>query len=316
MPLSLSKKHIDMAKISQIRRLAILINKLSSVQYVPTNELISHVENTLSLYDNQDANYSQRTMQRDFALIDEMFGIVIRNDKSQGYYIAELDEMSDNYKELLLNFELLSSINADSVLQKYVLAEHRQNAIKHDLIAPMLKAIRKRNPIEFDYILVRHNGKIVHKCLTPYFLKESQHRWYLIGYDTDNKLKSFGVDRISAIKILEDKQFQRNETIDIPALFQDSYGIWNNPEDPVENIILKYDLVDGSFIKTLPLHHSQQILNEEPTGITIRLQLRITNDFVMELLSRSRSVEVIAPLSLRSRIYNILQQAAERNKPQ
>lgn len=305
-----------MAKISQIRRLAILINKLSSVQYVPTNELISHVENTLSLYDNQDANYSQRTMQRDFALIDEMFGIVIRNDKSQGYYIAELDEMSDNYKELLLNFELLSSINADSVLQKYVLAEHRQNAIKHDLIAPMLKAIRKRNPIEFDYILVRHNRKIVHKCLAPYFLKESQHRWYLIGYDTDNKLKSFGVDRISAIKILEDKQFQRNETIDIPALFQDSYGIWNNPEDPVENIILKYDLVDGSFIKTLPLHHSQQILSEEPTGVTIRLQLRITNDFVMELLSRSRSVEVIAPLSLRSRIYNILQQAAERNKPQ
>ena len=69
-----------MAKISQIRRLAILINKLSAVQYVPTDELISHVENTLALYDNQDANYSQRTMQRDFALIDEMFGIVIPND--------------------------------------------------------------------------------------------------------------------------------------------------------------------------------------------------------------------------------------------
>ena len=68
-------------------------------------------------------------MQRDFGLIDEMFGIVIRNDKSRGYYIAELDEMTDNYKELLLNFELLSSINTDSVLQKYVLAEHRRNAI-------------------------------------------------------------------------------------------------------------------------------------------------------------------------------------------
>ena len=57
-------------------------------------------------------------MQRDFGLIDEMFGIVIRNDKSRGYYIAELDEMTDNYKELLLNFELLSSINTDSVFAK------------------------------------------------------------------------------------------------------------------------------------------------------------------------------------------------------
>lgn len=241
-----------MAKLSQIRRLAILINKLSAVRYVPTDALIAHVENTLALYDNKDSNYSQRTMQRDFGLIDEMFGIVIRNDKSRGYYIAELDEMTDNYKELLLNFELLSSINTDSVLQKYVLAEHRRNAIRHELIAPLLKAIRKRNPIEFDYTLVRHNGKIVHKRLMPHFLKESQYRWYLIGYDTDSKLKSFGVDRISAINILEDTQFLRDEHIDIPSLFRESYGIWNNPEDPVEDIILKYDSVDGAFVKTLP----------------------------------------------------------------
>ena len=230
-------------------------------------------------------------MQCDFGLIDEMFGIVIRNDKSRGYYIAELDEMTDNYKELLLNFELLSSINTDSVLQKYVLAEHRRNAIRHELIAPLLKAIRKRNPIEFDYTLIRHNGKIVHKRLMPHFLKESQYRWYLIGYDTDGKLKSFGVDRISAINILED----------IPSLFRDSYGIWNNPEDPVEEIVLKYDSVDGAFVKTLPLHHSQQILSEDETGITVKLRLRITNDFVMELLSRSRSVEVVAPHTLRTR---------------
>lgn len=202
-----------MAKLSQIRRLAILINKLSAVRYVPTDALVAHVENILALYDNKDSNYSQRTMQRDFGLIDEMFGIVIRNDKSRGYYIAELDKMTDNYKELLLNFELLSSINTDSVLQKYVLAEHRQNAIRHELIAPLLKAIRKRNPIEFDYTLVRHNGKIVHKRLMPHFLKESQYRWYLIGYDTDSKLKSFGVDRISAINILEDTQFLRDEHI-------------------------------------------------------------------------------------------------------
>lgn len=304
-----------MAKLSQIRRLAILINKLSAVRYVPTDALIAHVENTLALYDNKDSNYSQRTMQRDFGLIDEMFGIVIRNDKSRGYYIAELDEMTDNYKELLLNFELLSSINTDSVLQKYVLAEHRRNAIRHELIAPLLKAIRKRNPIEFDYTLVRHNGKIVHKRLMPHFLKESQYRWYLIGYDTDGKLKSFGVDRISAINILEDTQFLRDEHIDIPALFRDSYGIWNNPEDPVEEIVLKYDSVDGVFVKTLPLHHSQQILSEDETGITVKLRLRITNDFVMELLSRSRSVEVVAPQTLRTRLYNTLRQAAERNKP-
>ena len=140
----------------------------------------------------------------------------------------------------------------------------------------------------------------------PHFLKESQYRWYLIGYDTDGKLKSFGVDRISAINILEDTHFLRDEHIDIPSLFRESYGIWNNPEDPVEEIVLKYDSVDGAFVKTLPLHHSQQILSEDKTGITVKLRLRITNDFVMELLSRSRSVEVVAPHTLRTRLYDTL----------
>ena len=68
-------------------------------------------------------------------------------------------------------------------------------------------------------------------------------------------------------------------------------------------------------MKTLPLHHSQQILSEDETGITVKLRLRITNDFVMELLSRSRSVEVVAPHTLRTRLYDTLRQAAERNKP-
>ena len=80
----------------------------------------------------------------------------------------------------------------------------------------------------------------------------------------------------------------------------------------MEEIVLKYDSVDGAFVKTLPLHHSQQILSEDETGITVKLRLRITNDFVMELLSRSRSVEVVAP---HTRLYDTLRQAAERNKP-
>ncbi|WP_440185204.1 hypothetical protein [Barnesiella intestinihominis] len=42
-----------MAKLSQIRRLAILINKLSAVRYVPTDALVAHVENTLALYDTK-----------------------------------------------------------------------------------------------------------------------------------------------------------------------------------------------------------------------------------------------------------------------
>jgi hypothetical protein len=65
----------------------------------------------------------------------------------------------------------------------------------------------------------------------------------------------------------------------------------------------------------MPIHPTQELLDDSSDGITIRLQLRITNDFVMALLARSRSVEVIRPVSLRQRIYEIYCQALERNKP-
>ena len=115
------------------------------------------------------------------------------------------------------------------------------------------------------------------------------------------------------VTVIEAERFRRNGSIDIPALFRDSFGIWNNPSDPVEEIILKYDALDGGFVKTLPLHHSQEILSDTPEGITVRLHLRITNDFVMALLARSRSVEVISPAHLRNRLHDVYAAALDRN---
>jgi hypothetical protein len=101
----------------------------------------------------------------------------------------------------------------------------------------------------------------------------------------------------------------------IQELFRESYGIWNDLRDPVEEVVLHYDSLDGAFIKTLPLHETQEILSDDPeNGLTIGLRLRITNDFVMELLSRSRSLEVLKPLHLRERVRKIYETALERNK--
>jgi len=146
----------------------------------------------------------------------------------------------------------------------------------------------------------------------PHFLKESNQRWYLLGKDGD-VLKSYGIDRISNITILENERFKRDDTIDVNELFKDSYGIWQQTDIPVEDIELSYDALDGKFLKSLPLHHSQRILCDTEEEFRITLRLRITNDFVMELLSRSRSLTVIRPLHLRERIRKVYEEALRRN---
>lgn len=46
----------------------------------------------------------------------------------------------------------------------------------------------------------------------------------------------------------------------------------------------------------------------------VTLRLKITNDFVVALLSRSSSVEILAPQSLKDWMYDIWTAAPGRNK--
>lgn len=342
----------DMAKFSQLKRMGLLLNKLNDRQgtrYVPAEDLLRHIENFGygSEY-GEGEPCSLRTLQRDFKTIDQLFGITIKHCAGRGYYIAERDHdaNADSYEALLINFEMLSSIDQDSTLQKYVLPEHRRPALHTDF-GLMLEALRRGRVLEFRYTLVRHGNRVVEKRVQPYFLKESQQRWYLIGFEADEKgrrmeaarpreaaataepatasaepavatppatgLKSFAVDRISDLAIDRSQRFKRLDSIDRTALFQDCFGIWNDPAIPVEEIILRYDTLDASFLKTFPLHTSQEILEETDTSVTLRVRLRVTNDFVMELLKRSRSVEVLQPLSLRHRLHEVYAAALNRN---
>ena len=143
-------------------------------------------------------------------------------------------------------------------------------------------------------------------------MKEDQQRWYLLAYDSGT-LKRFSVDCICNIRIIYEETFRRNIDIDVEELFKNSYGIWNQTDIPIEEIELSYDALDGSFLKSVPLHHSQEILTDNEEEFRIRLHLRITNDFVMALLARSRSLTVVKPIHLRERVKKVYEEALKRN---
>lgn len=296
-----------MAKINPLRRYARIINKLSGRQtYLPFEELQRAVQGLME----EDRAYSQRTLQRDFVVIEEMFGIEIAHRRGKGYYIKERSLMSEDFAKVLSDFELVSTLREDPEMQEYILKEHRQMHYTVDL-GDLLAAIRDRRVVRFDYYRPRERVN-AHYEVKPHWLKESQQRWYLVGY-TDKGLRLFELGRISNCSLSE-KTFVREDSVDVPALFSESFGIWNDPKTPVEEIILHYDKLDGEFLKTLPLHHTQELVKEDESGITLRLRLRITNDFRMELLSRSRSVEVLRPEHLRKEICDICRRASERNQ--
>ena len=299
-------------KIEGLQRMLVIINRLKGAQrYVSREELEKYV--TLRMEERDGSAVDIRTLQRDFNEIEELFGICIHFDKKQGgYHIDEEDDLKkEQYDRLLLNFDLLNALDSTSNLHTYVLAEHHRPA-DSECLPLLLKAIKFSHPVSFTYIHIRAKGATCEKKVLPHYLKEDQQRWYLLAYE-NRKLKTFSVACISNLRILGGETFKRDINIPINDLFKDCYGIWNQSSIPVEDIELSYDALDGSFLKSVPLHSSQEILADTEKEFRIRLRLRITNDFVMALLSRSRSLTVIKPLHLRERVRKVYEEALKRN---
>ena len=300
-------------KRETIKRLLVIVSKLKDSQhYVSKDDLLFYVSRRMEEYDG--APVDLRTIQRDFKDISELFGLVIQYDKHhQGYYIAEEDTFKkEQYQRLLLNFELLNALGESSQLQSYVLAEHHR-PINNEYLISLIQAIKYTHPVTFDYVYLREGDVVRSKTVRPHYVKEDQSRWYMLGFEGD-VLKTFSVDCIRNLQIHYGEVFKRDLNIKVDELFRYSYGIWNQSSIPVEEIELAYSPLDGKFIKNLPLHHSQEILEDTEKVFRIRLKLRITNDFVMALLARSASLEVIRPLHLRERIRKIYEEALKRNK--
>lgn len=299
--------------MGRLIRYILIINRLTAhQQFVPAEELLDYLKFQMEIR-GYDVGISMRTLQRDFKEIEEIFDIYIKHHRYKGYFIEETTDSSlCDYEDLLLKFDLLTATSQETETSKYILPEHhRPKSSEH--IPLLIDAIKKSLTITFTYTLVRHNDKMIIKHVKPHFIKESLGLWYLLAIDETGKLKSYGIDRISNIEITSVK-FTRDESIDPRQLFKYSYGIWDDPETPIEEVEISYSPLDGKFLKANPLHWSQTTLVENDTEYRIKLNIKITNDFIMALLARSSSIEVIRPLHLRKHLKTIFEKGIIRNK--
>lgn len=237
--------------MGRLIRYILIINKLSGTnKVVPADELIDYLNLQMEIR-GYDIGISVRTIQRDFKDIAEMFEVNIKNRRGYGYYIVEtLDNPTCDYDQLLLNFDLLTSVSKDSDVSGYLLPEHHRPKGAENM--PLLiDAIKNRLEVRFEYVLVRQDDKVISKLVKPYFLKESLGLWYLVSLDEKDRLRCYGIDRI--INLAQTGTvFKRNDTIEASSLFRHSYGIWDDPSIPVEEIELSYSALDGKFLKAMP----------------------------------------------------------------
>ena len=113
--------------MGRLIRYILIIHKLSGHRkHVPADELISYLNLQMELR-GYEIGISQRTLQRDIKDIADMFDMEIKNYRGYGYYVADRPENTDiRYQELLMNFDLLTSINQSNQSVGFILPEHHR----------------------------------------------------------------------------------------------------------------------------------------------------------------------------------------------
>lgn len=305
-----------MSKNSQINRQILIIRKLISEtgkqNYISKPELIEYLESTL--VDYEKINLSNSTIDRDIKNIKEFFNIpVTYSKKHNGYCIDNDFSISDSpqIQTILESFEILSSLNKYGGMPDFVIPEKRKSAGTEHFTF-ISTSIRDQKNISFQYFKYDTNSKSEY-TISPFALKESKNRWYVIGFKNDQKqLKAFGLDRISNIFSLNTTYKEKVKVEDIINYYMDCFAMFSAQEKP-EKIVLWLDYRDSNYIKSFPIHHSQKIVKETEHGTQFELYIKITLDFLMELMSRAWSVEVIEPLALRAKLNVYFEDAFRRN---
>lgn len=286
-----------MDKRDILLRMYLLVNYISS-QGRSWDDIIHFLENE-SQYRSSDLTISRRQFQRDIHKINDIYKISIVYNKLKDKY--EIDRSDIGITSAIEAIDTLSILNLSDSKYIGVIFEQRRPTGGEN-IPKTLFAIKNQIVISFTYQKFYENYNEKRRIL-PYVVKESNRRWYILGLDLEkNELRVFAMDRVSDLEI--GKKLNRPTDIsEIEKLFTNCFGIiLPKKHQNVEEIILSYSGFQGQYLKTMPLHHSQQILVDNGNEIQIKLNIYMTYDFIMEILSAGSKVKVISPESLKNTI--------------
>lgn len=251
----------------------------------------------------------KRTFARDIKDILSIYQIEINWDHSKEvYFINDAGESAVNERRLEA-FDTLYALNIYEDSSKYLHLEKRRPLGTENLFG-LLHAVKNQLQVTFSYQKY-YSAAISERSTSPLALKEFKNRWYLIVRDLEDdlKIKSFALDRLTNL-VISKKKAATSLPFDIEKHYQYCFGIMSPNDAAPAEIILSFNKFQGNYIKSLPLHESQEILVDNEDWLHIKLTLYITTDLVMELLSYGENMVVLEPAVLVNQIRTAHQQAA------
>ena len=271
-----------------------LIDTINRAGHITLAEISRKWED--SSINDEGGPLAERTFHNHRIAIEDTFGIEIKCDRSLGYYIANSDDLEgDGIRRWLLeSLSLNNTLNETKDMRDRILFEKIPSSQRW--LPVLVNAMRDGKAVEMTYQSYNRtepNTFTAH----PWCLKLFRQRWYVLAKSEDyDHPRVYSLDRIHDLRPSETR-------LRIPAKFSASeffakyFGIIvdKDPDLKASTVQLRVAAGQVKYFESLPLHASQEKVEENEDYTVFQYRLVPTFDLKQEILSRGPSVEVLSP---------------------
>jgi predicted DNA-binding transcriptional regulator YafY len=297
-----------MSRQGTIRRYTLIIEKINFGQFPSFMQIQDHL-------DEFGFSVSKRTIERDFEAIRNEFGLEITfNRHKEGYFIDEENSINIEsfirFLEIVNTAELLTESLSDSKETLNYISFDQSGGLKGiDHLPKILLAIREHRLMRITHHTF-YSEKARKFKVEPYMLKEYQNRWYIIAIVRGmNQQRTFAIDRLEEVEVLTET-FAPTKRIEVEDNFRNVIGLVYS-EHELQDVELSFTAFQGNYIRSLPIHSSQEILVDNDVEFRIKLRIKPNYEFTQKILMHGNTVHVLKPEWLREELKGILKKTLE-----
>ena len=253
---------------------------------------------------------ARSTFNRHKVAIEDIFGIRIECDRSNGYkyYIGNVEVLGN---ESVQNW-MLSTLSVNNILSESLSLHHRilleSIPSADERLEKIIAAMKKDRLLQIVYRKY-DSGQEREHTIAPYCIKLDHRRWYLLARFDSGNFSIFSLDRIRET-VITDETFEVEPDFDAEAYFCECFGVVRDEDVKPEKIVVRAFGTECNYLRDLPLHHSQLEIANNEDYTDFELYLRPTLDLQGQILSRGSRLKVLSPQSLADKISQTLQEAA------
>lgn len=255
---------------------------------------IKDLQDNWSMFHSENEPLPRTSIQHYIDSIETMFDATIEtiHDGRQNRYKLIKNQWADDSFKLFLNS--LALANVKDLSERIVIETIPSGA---EYLADIISAMRNSFRLEIDYQPFFKSFASTYKG-KPLGLKLHQRRWYLLGEWDNQGLRNYPLDRVKGLRLLPNESFEYDDNSQSPmSFYRNCIGTWVQGEPTNVTIRAFGDVAND--LAALPLHETQEIADQNSDYTDFTLNVCLTHELVLTLLSKGSHIQVLQPKELR-----------------